>query len=70
MLCVFRFSLSHAAGGVSMKAMQLVVKGVLTCTLQLLMLEPWLQGRAVHQLILHQVIHCTVDLLLVLKEGL
>jgi hypothetical protein len=53
-----------------MKAILLVVKGVLTCTLQLLILEPWLQGRAVHQLILHQAIHYTVDPLLVLKEGL
>jgi hypothetical protein len=53
-----------------MKARWLVVKGILTCILLLLMLEPWLQGRAVHQLILHQAIHYTVDPLLVLKEGL
>ena len=37
-LLVFRYSVSCGTGGVSMKAMQ-VVKGVLTCTLHLLMLE-------------------------------
>jgi hypothetical protein len=47
-----------------------VVRGVLTSILQLLMLEPWLQGRAVLQLILHQAIPYTVDPLPVLKEGL
>jgi hypothetical protein len=48
----------------------LVVRGVLTAILQLLMLEPWLQGRAVLQRIIHQAIYYTVDPLLVLKEGL